>query len=93
MFVAPHGQRPASKPQTNLKSVLAIAQDLQRTLVSNYKIVQGDYMNKALEAIYLDYVNNYLTIKGFASGYHISDEDAENLISVLKHIADNNDDK
>lgn len=39
-----------------------------------------------IEALYLDYVNNFLTVSTFAQHYCISDKAAENVISLGRLI-------
>lgn len=41
-------------------------------------------MNKNLETIYLDWVNNFLTVEGFASHYNMNERDAKELIAILQ---------
>lgn len=40
----------------------------------------------ALQAIYLQYINQFLTIGGFADYHHITDEEAETLIRLGKRF-------
>jgi hypothetical protein len=48
---------------------------------------KGQYMShKQLCDIYLDYINNFLSVKGFASYYDLSDELAKMLISKAREI-------
>lgn len=39
-----------------------------------------------LQALFLDYVNNFLTVQGFASYYDLAEHEAETLVSVGKRI-------
>lgn len=41
-----------------------------------------DYM----QALYLDYVNNFLTIQGFAAHYDLAEHEAETLVLVGKRV-------
>lgn len=43
-------------------------------------------MNKQLEAIYLDWVNDYLTIERFAEDYQLTVSEATELIHMLKNV-------
>lgn len=43
-----------------------------------------------LEEIYLDWINNFLSIQCFADHYGISDEDAQSLINTCRSIFQNN---
>lgn len=43
-------------------------------------------MIDAIETIYLDWRNNFLTVEGYASHYNISIEQAEKLIAVATDI-------
>lgn len=38
---------------------------------------------RKLESIYLDYVNNFLTVERFAEVYGLSVEDAKALLSII----------
>lgn len=48
-------------------------------------------MNKLLETIYLDWVNNFLTVKGFSEHYRISEIDGKSLIDICRRSAVLND--
>ena len=39
-------------------------------------------MREALAAIYREWINDFLTIGGFADYYHLTDEDAETIIRL-----------
>lgn len=43
-----------------------------------------------LEEIYLDWINNFLSIQCFADHYGISDDDAKQLIETCRNIFRNN---
>ncbi len=47
---------------------------------------KGGKMNTALEAIYLDYFNNYLSLAKFAEDYRLKVEDAKQLLDLLRKI-------
>lgn len=41
-----------------------------------------------LQAIYLDWVNNFLSVEGFASYYSLTHEEAKTLIIVAQRVHD-----
>lgn len=41
-------------------------------------------MNPKLENIYLDWVNNYLTIEKFSENYSMNMKDAQELVAILQ---------
>ena len=41
---------------------------------------------KTLQAIYLDWVNNFISVQGFADHYGLSKEDAFDLITICRHV-------
>lgn len=45
-------------------------------------------MNKQLIDIYLDWVNNYLTVKRFAQDYGLTEGEALTLLGVIKMAYD-----
>lgn len=46
--------------------------------------------NEYLVALYLDWVNNFVSISGFAEHHNISHEDAVTLINIGKELHEKN---
>lgn len=48
------------------------------------------YIKEKYIKMYLDYVNNFTTVQGFAYYYNITTEKAKNIINVGKNFHENN---
>lgn len=48
--------------------------------------MKSNEMLMVLKAVYLDYVNNFLTVKGYADHYDITQAQAEVLIDLARAV-------
>jgi len=46
------------------------------------KLLKRTTKRETIKKLYLDYVNNFLTVQAFADYYHFSDEKADRIIDI-----------
>ncbi len=47
------------------------------------------FEKETLQAIYLDWFNNFISVRGFAERYGISEKDASDLIEICRRAHNN----